>query len=133
MRYYTLSCPHCHISLVEGTGTYKIPQAFYPLFRCKYCGKLFYTGGNEYLTMPVEERIKLKWSFKLNDYIKQSLDRTNHKEYLQFLKNHGYTIYPITETDFLEYPEIDFKSYTNAPPSAEAIECLYFIGALIKE
>ena len=133
-RHWSLKCPNCNSEIVSGWGYGdSVPKIFVPFIRCKYCGKLFKLGGREYITIPVDERIKFSATVKNCEYIEKSLDRTNSREYLTFLQNNGYEIYPITDKDKYCFAKVDFLKYHKAFPSSDAIQSLHNVGILIEE
>lgn len=133
-RHWLLSCPHCNAAIAHGVGYGdNIPDIWVPLIRCKVCGGLIKTGGSEYLTLTVNERTKLRANSQNNEFIEKSLDRTNNKEYLTFLKNNGYAIYPITDADKERFKDVRFDMYKNQLPSVFATQSLRNVGILIDE
>ena len=110
-----------------------IPDIWVPFIRCSVCGGLIKTGGNEYLTLTVNERTKLRASSQNNNLIEQSLDRTNNKEYITFLQNNDYSIYPITGADKERFKGVRFDMYKNQLPSVSATQSLRNVGILIDE
>lgn len=133
-RYWRVNCPYCNAEITRGSGYGDtVPDIWVPFIRCEVCGGLMKTGGNEYLTMPVEERIRLKRNQKNIEYIEQSLDRTNNKEYVAFLQKNGFIIYPITTADKDRFDSVRFDMYINRQPSAIATQSLYNVGILIEE
>lgn len=131
---WKLKCPYCNAVIARGRGYgYPVPCVWVPCIRCEICGGLMKTGANEYLTMPVEKRIRLKRNQRNNEYIEQSLDRTNNKEYVAFLQKNGFIIYPITNADKDKFESVRFDMYINRRPSAIATQSLYDVGILIKE
>lgn len=133
-RYWQIRCPYCHAEIARGSGyDDKIPDVCVPVIRCEICGGLMKTGSSEYLTMPVQERLKLRRNQKNCEYIERSLDRTNNKEYMDFLQKNGFIIYPITNADKDRFKSVRFDLYINRQASADATQSLYNVGILIRE
>ena len=108
MRKWSLSCPHCGATLMEGTGDGgTIPPIFVPYFRCPICGRLSSTDANEFICMDNEQRSYIRASLKNCEYIAQSLDRTNNEEYRKFLSKCGFEFFPITDDDKLKFKNAD--------------------------
>ena len=130
-----MSCPNCNAEIASGTGNGdNMPRIFLPLFRCKMCGTLVLTGKNEYLTMPVEERINLRNTEDNYILIRKSLDRTCNKEYIEVLEDNGFEIFPLEERDFKKFPGINFALFQNRDSSSTlTTQELYNSGILIKE
>ena len=134
MRKWSLSCPHCGATLMEGTGDGgTIPPIFVPYFRCPICGRLSSTDANEFICMDNEQRSYIRASLKNCEYIAQSLDRTNNEEYREFLSKCGFEFFSITDDDKLKFKNVDFDKYQNTDASYTATQGLYNIGILIKE
>ncbi len=131
-RHWMLSCPYCNATIAQGMGYGdKIPNIWVPFVRCHVCGRLIRTDSNEYLTLTVNERTKLRANRQNNEFIEKSLDRTNNKEYLTFLQNNGYSIYSITGADKEKFKDVRFDTYKNQLPSVSATQSLLNLGILI--
>ena len=141
--HWSISCPYCNAEITQGSGSAgTLPPVFLPLFRCRMCNGLISTDRKEYLTIPVEERIRIKRSAENISYIEQSLDRTNSSEYLAFLSKNGFMIYPITQTDIdsfgndrgnIFFESVRFDMLINNEPCATSMRLLYNAGILIEE
>lgn len=134
MRIWRASCPYCKAVISEGDGYGdEIPDIWIPYIRCQICGNLISTNACEFINTPYKERYKIKATLKNCEFIAESLDRTNNKQYLKFLEDHGFNVYPITENDKDLFKNVDFNKYEGALPSKNATESLYNIGILIHE
>ena len=134
MWHHISRCPYCASELERGVGrSLRFPAVHIPFFRCGICGKLIKTGAQEYLTMPVEERIKLRYGPISRELIEESLDRTNNQEYLFFLNRIGFEIYPAVDKDSARFRDVDFEKYTDAHSSDQANQILDAIGVLLGE
>ena len=135
MHYQTIiRCPYCGKEFVDVNYKFNFPVFFVPLVRCDICGNLVSTQHSEFLMVTPNDRQKYYKSTLENcKAIAESLDRTNNKEYLAFLKSKGYEIYPVTEEDKARFKNVDFDKYDNALPSEKATQMLYNIGVLIEE
>ena len=132
--HWHITCPYCGAKIAQGTGSGKIiSDIWLPFIRCEICGKLIATGESEYLTIPVAERVQMKMTLDDIEYIKQSLDRTNNKEYISFLQKNGFIIYPVTNEDKSRFKDVPFEMYINCQPSIAANQSLYSAGVLIDE
>ena len=69
MEYWRLNCPHCNATIANGSGSVTIPKVWIPYYRCKYCGNLIKTPAQEYITMSVTERTKIRSTLKNSIYI----------------------------------------------------------------
>lgn len=130
-----MRCPYCAIPISDDIECQhsKFPRIWIPFYRCRACGELMYTGSLEYLMMPVEERIRIKPTDKNCENIVQSLKRTTESEYIKFLKQHGYTIYPLTDRDKEHFRDkIHFPSEIPQQASEHDRNLLYEYGVLIR-
>ena len=130
MKHVSINCPYCGARIANGIGDIKIPQVFVPFYRCICCGKLMITGGQEFLTMNPDYRCRIKSSLQNCQNIAESIDRTNSKEYVDFLNNHGFEIYPITKAEVDRFQNVDFSRY-GRKTSKSGMETLYNMGVLI--
>lgn len=136
MGYYvSLKCPHCNSLLFRGRGREKdfFPKICVPFFRCRVCGELIKTPSREFLTIPVEERIKMRNSLNNCKEIAESLDRTNCPEYVDFLHHHGFDIYQISDLDKQKFLNVSFDNHINQEPTEKALDELYSLQILLKE
>lgn len=132
MNRWKLSCPYCNSIIGEGTGYLEIPSVWMPLYRCQICGKLVVTGSKEFLTMTNEERLCIKATLNNCKYIAMSIDRTNNKEYVEFLEDNDYTMYELTDEVVQKFKNVDFNKMS-AMPSQEAERQLLDMGVIISE
>lgn len=90
MRRWSVSCPYCKATIANGTSYGdSLPKSWLPFIRCSLCGNLVDTGSKEFLTMPLQERLKFRNTKKNADYILHSVSRTNNKKYQELLKSIG--------------------------------------------
>lgn len=67
MRRWWVTCPYCKVTIAEGAGSGdSFPKIWLPFIRCHSCGGLIDTGSREFLTIPVEERLRLKNTGKIS-------------------------------------------------------------------
>lgn len=108
------------------------PVVCFPYCRCNVCGSILKTGYKEFIIMTPEERSEIRATQKNCEQITASLERTNDLEYLEKLKEAGYTIYEPTEEDKKKFKYVDFSIY-GGDTTETAIDTLYNWGVLIRE
>lgn len=129
-----MTCPYCKVTIAEGTGSGdSFPKIWLPFIRCHSCGGLIDTGSREFLTIPVEERLRLKNTGKNAEYIEHSVSRTNNKKYQDLLKGCGYSIYPLTEQDYEKFDKVYWDMVRQGKCYSEDENALYNSEILIKE
>lgn len=133
MRKWWVSCPYCKTTIAEGTGYGdKFPEIWLPFIRCHLCGSLICTGSREFLTIPIEERLKYRNTEKNAEYIERSVSRTNNKKYQDLLKSRGYSIYPLTEQDREKFDKVYWDEVRQGKCYSEDENALYNSEILIK-
>ena len=132
MRTWQLKCSKCDSELLYGRGYMEQPVVCFPYCRCNVCGSILKTGYKEFIIMTPEERREIRATQKNCEQIRASLERTNDLEYLDKLKEAGFTIYEPTEEDKEKFKYVDFNIY-GGDSTEEAINTLYNWGVLIKE
>ena len=135
MHYHTtVICPYCGRDFIDVNCKVDFPVFYISFIRCDICANWVGTGYSEFLTVLPEDRLTYyKPNLANCKAIEESLDRTNNKEYVEFLKAKGYNIYPVTEEDKVKFKNVDFDKYENALPSEKATKMLYDAGVLIEE
>ena len=131
MKTWELKCSHCNTSIVYGRGNFEFSDFWMPYIRCNVCGVVLKTGAQEFLTMKPEDRQQVKATQKNCEYIIESIERTNNKEYLDKLINAGYEIYEPTQDDEKKFHDVDF-SICGKETTLRACEMLYEFGTLIR-
>lgn len=103
MIYSTQTCPHCKAVLrTENNPSLKIGN---PFDKCRKCNNIILNPyRQEWITLKPLERstMKAKNLFnknEFNDNIERSLRRTKVIEYVEYLKQAGFEIYPIDGYD----------------------------------
>lgn len=134
MRRWSVSCPYCKATIANGTGYGdSLPKIWLPFIRCRLCGNLVDTGSKEFLTMPLQERLKFRNTKKNADYILHSVSRTNNKKYQELLKSRGFNIYPLTKQDREKFNEVFWGEIQQGKCYAEDQDALYNSEILIKD
>lgn len=129
-----ISCPYCKTTIIQGTGSSdSLPKIWLPFIRCHLCGSLVGTGSREFLTIPIEERLRLKNSGKNAEYIEHSVSRTNNKKYQDLLKSHGYSIYPLTEQDYEKFDKVYWDEIRQGKCYSEDENAMYNSEILLKD
>lgn len=134
MRKWWVSCPYCKTTIAEGTGYGdKFPKIWLPFIRCHLCGSLIGTGSREFLTIPIEERLRFKNTGENADYIEHSVSRTNNEKYCNLLKKRGYSLYPLTEQDYGKFDKVYWDEVRQGKCYSEDENALYNSEILIKD
>ncbi|MDR1093784.1 MAG: hypothetical protein LBL66_06515 [Clostridiales bacterium] len=92
MTFYISDCPYCG----NTTTTTRAPKSInWPFGSCVFCNNIYKTKAKEWVMLNEKERIKERRPIlgTCEDEISQSINRTKIIEYVELLKEMGFTIY----------------------------------------